>query len=196
MLYAMVNGEKRTASPNQTGLCAACAGQMIAKCGEIKQWHWAHRDISRCDQWHESETAWHLAWKSLFPAEWCETPIVIGGKMHIADVQRPDGLVIEFQHSPISPETIREREVFYGKMIWVFDVIEAYSADRFLPKRKGTYWTFRWKHCRTSLSAVNKPIFLDLGNRLFHMKKLHSAAPVGGWGFILDREQFLQERIS
>jgi hypothetical protein len=34
-------------------------------------------------------------------------------------VKTPDGRVIEFQASPISPEEIRERENFYGSMVWI-----------------------------------------------------------------------------
>jgi peptidoglycan hydrolase CwlO-like protein len=38
---------------------------------------------------------------------------------HFADVRTDKGLVIEFQNSPITPPTIRQRETFYGNMIWV-----------------------------------------------------------------------------
>lgn len=41
--------------------------------------------------------------------------------LHRADVRTPSGTVVEFQHSPITLETIQERETFYGDLMWVFD---------------------------------------------------------------------------
>ena len=87
----------------------------MAKCGEIVSWHWAH--ISKdCDPWSEPESEWHRGWKQLFPAQMQE--VVVGA--HRADVLTNRG-VIEFQHSTISPQEIKERESFYGKMVWVVD---------------------------------------------------------------------------
>lgn len=86
---------------------------MIAKCGSTKVWHWAHRQRD-CDRWSEGESEWHRSWKALFPEAWQE--VVIGE--HRADLLTPFG-VIELQNSPISAETIREREAFYGRMIWI-----------------------------------------------------------------------------
>jgi hypothetical protein len=41
-----------------------------------------------------------------------------------ADIVTASGVVVELQHSPISAETIAEREAFYGRMVWVFDARE------------------------------------------------------------------------
>jgi len=43
------------------------------------------------------------------------------GEKHIADVQLSNGLVIEFQRSPIDPEERTSRENYYKNMIWVVD---------------------------------------------------------------------------
>lgn len=96
---------------------------MIAKCGRVKVWHWAHKGRLSCDPWWENETEWHRNWKDQFPLEWQEQIAIdpATGEKHIADVRTPDGLVIEFQHSPIAPEEIRRREAFYGNMIWIVD---------------------------------------------------------------------------
>jgi hypothetical protein len=45
----------------------------------------------------------------------------ISKERHIADVKAPHGLVVEFQHSPLSLEEISAREKFYGNMIWIVD---------------------------------------------------------------------------
>ena len=95
---------------------------MIAKCGEVKLWHWAHRAGSLCDRWWENETPWHRAWKDRFPTEWQEIwRHADDGELHIADVETHDGWVIEFQHSNINPEERRSREGFYERMTWVVD---------------------------------------------------------------------------
>ena len=96
---------------------------MVAKCGRVKAWHWAHKGEPPCDPWWENETDWHRSWKNQFPADWqeqvAEDPVT--GEKHIADVRTPHGLVIEFQHSPIDPVELHAREVFYRNMIWIVD---------------------------------------------------------------------------
>lgn len=96
---------------------------MIAKCGRVKMWHWAHRSRSGCDPWWENETEWHRGWKNRFLREWQEVVHIdpLDGQKHIADVKTPEGLVIEFQHSPIHPEELKSREEFYKKLVWVVD---------------------------------------------------------------------------
>jgi competence CoiA-like predicted nuclease len=110
--------------PHKTGraTCQICSGEVIAKCGEIYDWHWAHKIDRNCDPWKEHETEWHRQWKNKFPFEWREVPIENDeGERHFADVKTSSGLVIEFQNSSISTTTIRIREEFYGDMIWVIN---------------------------------------------------------------------------
>lgn len=122
MKFAMMNGERQEPQPGLVARCPGCGQEVIARCGEVKVWHWAHKGRRTCDPWWEPETAWHRAWKNLFPAEWQEIPMRAEDEgLHIADVRTPQGLVLEFQHSAIEPEERRTREAFYGKMIWVVD---------------------------------------------------------------------------
>src|SRR4051812_12757131 len=72
MKFALVAGERREAQPGLSGICEGCTAAMIAKCGTLKVWHWAHRSAVVCDHWWESETAWHRGWKNLFPESWQE----------------------------------------------------------------------------------------------------------------------------
>ena len=125
MMLALVNGQRSYAEPKQVGHCELCGGTTIPKCGRINVWHWAHK-ARDCDTWAESETQWHLDWQARFPADSCEIPI----GNHRADVRSPTGLVIEFQHSALSADEIREREDHYGSMLWVFDAVEAFQTDR------------------------------------------------------------------
>lgn len=121
--FALVNGEKSEPQPHLRGTCNYCGSEMVAKCGRIKTWHWAHKSRVLCDPWWESESEWHRAWKNWFPMDWQEVVHIddITGEKHIADVKTPLGLVIEFQHSPITPEEMQSREKFYHNMIWVVD---------------------------------------------------------------------------
>ena len=123
MKFALVNGEKLEPFPKLNGVCPHCDSEMIAKCGKVKVWHWAHKRISHCDPWWESETEWHRKWKSHFPSEWQEISHFDSetGEKHIADVKNPFGLVIEFQHSPMKDEERISREKFYKQMVWVID---------------------------------------------------------------------------
>lgn len=123
MRFALVNGDKLEAQPKLKGICPNCSGEVIAKCGRVKVWHWAHKGVPPCDPWWESETEWHRQWKNHFPVEWQEVSHIdpLTQEKHIADVKTPHGLVIEFQHSVISPQELHSREQFYKEMIWIVD---------------------------------------------------------------------------
>ena len=121
MKFALVNNIKTEATPRAKGICPSCGSELIAKCGKIKINHWAHKGTQNCDPWWENETEWHRSWKNNFPVEWQEVtlPDEQTGEKHIADVRTSDGLVIEFQNSPIHPKERITREKFYKDMVWV-----------------------------------------------------------------------------
>ncbi|NKC13708.1 MAG: hypothetical protein GKR94_16425 [Gammaproteobacteria bacterium] len=122
MKYAFVNGQRSEAQPNRTGECPCCGGSVIAKCGEIRVNHWAHRRGQNCDYWWERETEWHRNWKDSFPTHWQEfVHRDENGERHIADVKTDHDWVIEFQHSYLKPEERESRDAFYSKLIWVVD---------------------------------------------------------------------------
>ena len=122
MKLALVNGQRQEAHPNLSGECPGCESPMIARCGEVRVWHWAHLGHRHCDRWWEPETEWHRNWKDRFPVDWQEiVHHAEDGERHIADVKTNHGWVIEFQHSYIKPEERRSREAFYQKLVWVVD---------------------------------------------------------------------------
>ncbi|NYZ12641.1 hypothetical protein HL658_08770 [Azospirillum sp. RWY-5-1] len=123
MRYAIVDGKKSEAQPKLKGHCPNCDAEMVAKCGRVKIWHWAHKGCPPCDPWWETETNWHRAWKNCFPMDWQEVSHIdpYSGERHIADIKTPYGFVIEFQHSIIHHTERYEREAFYKNMIWVVD---------------------------------------------------------------------------
>jgi competence CoiA-like predicted nuclease len=190
MIWAIKDNKR--VPPNRGGraFCPACNGIVLAKCGEIVSHHWAHEKLD-CDTWSEPESDWHIRWKSEFPKDWQE--VKIGN--HRADVKTPT-CVIEFQNSPISSQEIQEREQFYGRMVWVVNgesFEENFDERLKYDKSGGRFFTFRWKHPRTSWFASRRRIFLDFsenavpGRSLFEIKKLYPKVPCGGWGIRVDR---------
>ncbi len=122
MKFALVNGQRQTAQPELRGICPECEQPVIARCGEIRVEHWAHKVRSNCNNRWETEGPWHRNWKGQFPDDWQEiVHYAEDGERHIADVKTAHGYVIEFQHSYIKPEERRSREASYPKLVWVVD---------------------------------------------------------------------------
>jgi hypothetical protein len=122
MRFALVNGDRQEAQPDLVGACPACDRPMVARCGETRAWHWAHKGTLMCDRWWENETDWHRSWKNEFPSDWQEVVhTAADGERHIADLKTPNGWVIEFQRSHLDPDERRSREAFYEKLAWVLD---------------------------------------------------------------------------
>jgi competence protein CoiA len=123
MRFAIVDGEKREAEKELTGLCVGCEKPMIPVCGIKKVKHWRHKVDCECDHWWENETEWHRSWKNHFPTEWQEIRHrADDGEWHIADVKTKADYILEFQHSSLNPEERQARNKFYGNnLVWVVD---------------------------------------------------------------------------
>lgn len=94
---------------------------------------------------------------------------------HRADIKTPK-LVIELQHSLISAAMIREREAFYGDMIWLFDLrkvkrnilisdLPASETAREIPYH---IKLIAWLHARRSVFACTKPVVIALERGLIY----------------------------
>lgn len=191
MIYAEAeSGHRILAAPGRLAVCPSCRQPLVAKCGEIKVWHWAHQSCD-CDEWWEPESAWHLSWKSLVCAPACEVPM---GR-HRADIVGNRNTVIELQHSSIGLQEAQEREQFYGHMIWLFDA-QNYIDNVCFRQREG-YKSFRWKWPRMFQARLERPIFWDLGDgHVFQVKKIHQQTPCGGWGRRITRTAFIEYYLS
>jgi len=166
MIWGLKEGIKIKSSPNLKGvICPICQNKLIAKCGSIKIWHWAHESNKDCDEWYEPESQWHINWKNNFSRE--EQEVIIG--KHRADIKTKNGIVIELQHSSISSEDIIEREQFYKNMIWILDG-ETFGKGFDLRNKKGVI-TFRWKNPPKSWWISNKQIYIDLFEIVNKLKK-------------------------
>ena len=90
--------------------CNCCNTKLIAKLGQIKMHHFAHENAIECDSFRttDSMTFWHQYWQSFVDTKYFEHVIIKDGKKHIADIYNSDkNLVIEVQHSNISPQKIQ-----------------------------------------------------------------------------------------
>lgn len=190
MIYGIRDGQRVVATPGAKAECPCCKSKLVAKCGRIVAWHWAHESVE-CDPWSEGESAWHLEWKSLVPPERRE---VVRGP-HRADMVGPGGGVVELQHSAISVDEIEERERFYGKMVWVFD---AQGFERNIDFREHEeFFSFRWRWPRKSILSAARPVFFDFGEgHLFEVRKHGEDAPLGGWGYHRSKAWFCQKFLG
>jgi len=190
MLYAIVNGSKRPAWPGGRASCPGCHEELIARCGGINIWHWSHTFASDCDRWYEGESQWHLQWKRRVPAAQCE--VVMGP--HRADIVSITGLVTELQHGSLSPEDTRDREVFYGDMLWIVDAAD--FEDNLDFRYHDGYMSFRWRWPRKWMFSITRRLIFDFGGWLFEVKKLYSNVPCGGWGYRISEPQLLEDIIG
>jgi Competence protein CoiA-like family len=187
MHYADVNDEKRMAKPGLAGVCPGCRSPLVPKCGTLKQWHWAHTVGSDCDPWSEPTGPWHLSWQMPLRPEHVEVP----KQPHRADIMGNGGMVVELQHSSISPEEIQRREAFYGNMVWLFDATFRFRVVR---SDDMAFFAFgRSKH----IAACRKPVFLDFGDIVVHVERFTECFPnCSGVGHARNRDWFVAEYLS
>jgi hypothetical protein len=170
MLYALNDNGKRV-RPEKTGqrsVCPCCETEVMSKCGELMIWHWAHVSAD-CDHWSESEGAWHLWWKLFLEEHYAaETEVVMerDGQKHRADAVMPDGMVVEIQHSNLSPTEVAKREAFYGKVVWVLDAMQPWQGGRLKQislSHDAVGDLFGWTRPRGGFDNARGLLFLDGG---------------------------------
>jgi competence CoiA-like predicted nuclease len=49
MKFAVFNNSKIETSKGAKGYCPSCGSELIAKCGNVKINHWAHKGNRNCD---------------------------------------------------------------------------------------------------------------------------------------------------
>jgi competence protein CoiA len=201
MIFATVGDQAHTeATPHARGTCPVCHNPVIARCGEINVWHWAHEASSTCDEWSEADTAWHYAWKNLVPAQRVEVLVEAGSKRHLAPLVSADGTFVELRSKYISPSDVRGIEAFYKdrQMVWLFDARQTMSDTGHGPRvdlrPKGDLHTFRWKHPMKHVGYTSCPRVLDLAETgVFRLDKLYlDGPPYGGFGLLWNRADFVR----
>jgi len=115
--------------------CPICHNPVRKIAGEINAHHFRHIPNSNCpDNWEYDMSEWHRKMQLIFDDCFREVVVEKDGQKHRADILK-DGVVIEFQHSNLSSQDFRERNIFYlscgYKVVWVFDITESVSSHRF-----------------------------------------------------------------
>lgn len=164
-LNALIEGRMTRADRDgpRRAHCFECGHSMVAKTGNVKIWHWAHKAANpECGLAGESE--WHLTWKDRgLPGTqevWHED------RCRRADVLSPAGIAVEFQHSSLPWDEVRARQADWGhRLVWMFDARTAWRAGHIEPANGGVIW---WSPVpRMVLSATaygGCRTFLDLGD--------------------------------
>lgn len=189
--------------------CPTCGEELILKKGDIKAHHFAHKANSNCtDSWHYDMSLWHSLWQDKFPKETQEIVKKKDGKTHRADVLlESKKIVLEFQHSPMSPDEFSDRNDFYNdleyRVIWVFDASNEYYEGRIIEHETKDN-VFRWKHPRNTFNYLDKiekqnPIFLQLQNdasddeRIIEAKRILEAMPDIDDALFPEEEEYYNE---
>lgn len=152
--------------------CPCCGAEVIQKKGKVNIWHYSHKNIKECDLWYEM-TEWHRSWQEHFPDEFREVIMDNGQDKHIADI-KVKNLVVEFQHSPMSVDTFKERCEFYGKdgyLIWLFDLRDKKIYETGWSGCRKYQWDWAHKFIQGSIKNFkNVDIFFQIKN-YFHPEK-------------------------
>lgn len=169
MRLALVNNERTLPTRGAKGQCPVCGSEVIARCGDVRIHHWAHRGQRVCDHWWEPKTDWHYEWQGKFPLGWQEriqnSP---SGERHVADVLTEHGLTLEFQYSHLDQAEIAAREAFYGTMFWV---VSGARLQRDFPRFVEGMWD---RVC----SQDRRAFLLNLPDKVFHKNWTRCSKPV------------------
>lgn len=214
MKFALVAESVQEARPGSVGKCRDCQARMIAKCSDLRMWHWAHSKVVACDPWWEPVTEWHRNWKNRFPVDWQEishrSP---SGEKHRADVKTAKKLVFEFQYSALSQDERKSREGFYPRLVWVVSglrrkrdsmkffaslrgALPAYSVPTFTILREESALLRDWGESRV-------PVYFDFGESterpplMSALWRLHPGAR-GSTAYVspMNRAEFLAAHLA
>ena len=134
--------------------CPCCNGLMTQKKGTRMIWHYAHKSLNNCIDYYDNKGEWHRKMQEMFPEKNREIVENFGMYKHIYDILTDKGVIIEFQHSPLSLDDFKKRtkdyifrSVFHktARPIWVFDYAErefSISPQKYEgnPRRRKFYW--------------------------------------------------------
>lgn len=204
MKFADLDGQRVQPKPKLKAKCPFCGSDVLARCGRVRVWHWAHKSTTHCDHWWEPEKQWHRDWKNHFPEDWQEQGRRDeNGELHIADVLTPQGLALEFQHSAISRDEVEARTNFHRDICWIVDGLRLKSTlEQFIealknanaPRSSGAevyeiyYYDSRFLK---KWAGLNAPVVIDFGmDELWVIGRSMNASALM---YTLKREQLIEQ---
>ncbi len=205
-----INDVERRTSKNENLIkyyCPICGKEMIPHKGEIRAHHFVHK--GKCTEtWNHDKSEWHKEWQAKFPDECQEIYMESNGKKHIADVLY-NGIVFEFQHSPISKEEFEDRNTFYNSLgypvIWLFDISgNRKNKETIREELGGVYWenpfeTFKGYVCEKTPVCIYFEYSIDedkLIRKLKALSKPYERLEFDEQGNIFEGESFQDDFIN
>ena len=178
--------------------CPVCGGELQIKKGDIREHHFAHLAGICEDQWNYDMSEWHREWQRMFPKNTREIVIEHNREKHRADILTGN-TVIEFQHSPMSPDEFRERNQFYTEagynVVWLFDMRELFDDERMYYNQRyedENSWEWKWAHATFARfypeKCRNISLFFELDDD--YIKHVAWFSPNGGKYFKTDDVEF------
>lgn len=155
--------------PGGQGRCPECARPVLAKCGPIICWHWAHLpgEGHECSTHGESE--WHRRWKWWALNNGCQVEVPFhrsdgSGARFRADILTTDGHVVELQSKPPAFDTILRREQAYGwRLRWLFRITEKQQLRiKWGRMLNNGGQGFRFKRGPKLMTVCKRPVYFDL----------------------------------
>lgn len=141
----------------QNATCVECGTRMYRRLSPEGNYtdHWAHMPEAEreCATDPGKMTEWHRAWQGT-----CTDPerleVWNKDRTRRADVYTPHRLAVEFQHSSMSPDTIKARQNDWRhRLVWVFDMLD----DTGLEGRANVYQLPDWPETNPDLFRVTWP---------------------------------------
>lgn len=216
MIPALVDGVLQRATAGARGLCPECKGDVYARIPDHAIRHWAHTPLPdgqerNCSRDSGEMSEWHRSW------QWERSnlsDIEVTRDEHRADLINPAGIVVEFQHSSISPEEIKSREAFWKRGVWVIDGTHIDDGEPRVKVRRhpdqdpsDPYRSVQWSRAPLILYRAKWAIWIDLGTEEDSNDTLLAANHRGliqvrnfsdsrGNGWLVEREWFVENIIN
>lgn len=179
MLYAIsTTGELIRPSLQEDHATDPYSGQIARGVYTEGQRHWRLQE-GNYDGWAFPDGVWNLEWKLKFPKTLVEISVQGNTEKHVADVRTNTGLVLNFQARSLDEKQLKQREVFFGQMLWIFKAdgwdLELMQnptrykttegRDKKLPTSDAYGWIkFKSRHSKSVYKACKMPVFLDFGD--------------------------------
>lgn len=202
----LADGRLARGERGASGTCPGCGGKVYGREPDGVVRHWAHNPDPtgtqrRCDS-DNAMTEWHRRWLSRRTDLEC---IEVTRGDHRADVINAGGFVVEFQHSPIREDDVRDRESFWRKGVWVLDGTG--RDDEGCPRvtvwrhpdqsPDDPYRQIRWPRPPHILGHARWPLWVDLGDaRGIVQLRDRKGREWSGHGWIVTTEWFISEVVN
>lgn len=202
MIVARLDGKLSRALPGARAECPECRNGVYARHPDNAIRHWAHLplgegEVRDCSNDAGEMSEWHRAWQD---ERADPESIEVYRDGFRADAINEGGFAIEFQHSPIAPETVAAREAHWRKGVWVLDGTDTESGRHVnlmvRPDQVDSdpWRRYRWPRPPALLFRAKWPCWIDLADR--GLLQVRNADQGGGNGWLVTHEWFVGQVLN